>query len=132
MNNQEKTINEGLKEIHECRIFVDSKDPNIQESFPQYFNTLVENENESFAIDTFLFTSLAQFGTTSNLICRKLAHKLRVLLSEKIASDLILNEEKEKRNNNTNKKKNKKKKAKKANTQNNGIWLGEVCSYRLL
>jgi len=42
------------------------------------------------------------------------------LLCEKIASDLILNEEKEKRNNNTNKKKNKKKKAKKANAQNNG------------
>jgi len=66
LNNQEKTVNEGLKEIYECRIYVDSKDPNIQESFPQYFNTLVENENESFAIDTFLFTTLAQFGIFLN------------------------------------------------------------------
>lgn len=119
LNNQEKEINEGLKELYESKLFAEARGPNPQETFAHYFNSLVENENESLVIDTFLFTSLTHFGTTTNLICRKLAHKLRLLLCEKIASDLILNEEKEKRNNN--KKKNKKKKTKKTNTQQNDI-----------
>ena len=53
------------------------------------------------------------------MICRKLTHKLRNMLSEKIASDLILNEEREKMNNNNKKKPSKKKKAKKNPQQAN-------------
>lgn len=119
LNNQDKEINEGLKELYDSKLFAEARGPNPQESIAQYFNSLVENENESLVIDTFFFTSLTHFGTTTNLICRKLAHKLSLLLCEKIASDLILNEEKEKRNNN--KKKNKKKKTKKTNTQQNDM-----------
>jgi len=47
-------------------------------------------------------------GNLTNLICRKLTLKLKNMLAERIATDLILNEEKEKI---TNKKNSKKKKA---------------------
>ncbi len=56
-----------------------------------------------------------EIGSINNLICRKITHKLKSMLSDKIATDLILTEEKEKGNKKKNLKK--KKNAKKPNKE---------------
>ncbi len=88
------------------------------ESVNEYFTKLLEGEDEKAIIETIFVTTLDNFGTTCNLICRKLAHKINNMLSEKIISDLVLAEENEKKQkaqekNPTKKKNNKKKKNKK-------------------
>lgn len=111
-----KEINKLLKSHYDSSLFTQAKESITAENLNQYFVHLLEEENEVVVIETIVMTSMDQFGTIPNLICRKLNHKLRNMLSEKIASDLILNEEREKKNNNNNnnkKKPSKKKKGKK-------------------
>jgi len=113
-----KEINKLLKSHYDSSLFTQAKESITAENLNQYFVHLLEEENEVVVIETIVMTAMDQFGTIPNLICRKLNHKLRNMLSEKIASDLILNEEREKKNsnNNNNKKKSSKKKKGKKNS----------------
>jgi len=107
-NKNSKEIEQNLKLLFNIIYLTNKTTVPCAADVLNYFQSLFQELNDNYIIDKILFTTFDEFGRISisislmrlgsltNLICRKLTHKLKNLLADKIAADLIFNEEKEK------------------------------------